>query len=95
MSSAGRGQGRWLLAGGLLGRVRNGDIIRLDAVAGTLSALVDPAEWERREVATHLIDNGGDLESLARQVDAVWADLLTREPPPEPAEKAPVEMEPE
>jgi dephospho-CoA kinase len=39
---------------------------------------------ERREVATHLIDNGGDLESLARQVDEVWADLLTREPPPEP-----------
>jgi dephospho-CoA kinase len=39
---------------------------------------------ERREVATHVIDNGGDLESLARQVDEVWADLLTREPP-EPA----------
>jgi dephospho-CoA kinase len=42
---------------------------------------------ERREVATHLIDNGGDLESLARQVDEVWADLLTREPPPEPDPK--------
>jgi dephospho-CoA kinase len=38
---------------------------------------------ERREVATHLIDNGGDLESLSRQVDEVWADLLTREPPEE------------
>jgi dephospho-CoA kinase len=42
---------------------------------------------ERREVATHLIDNGGDLESLSRQVDDVWADLLTRQPPePIPAE---------
>jgi dephospho-CoA kinase len=40
---------------------------------------------ERRAVATHVIDNGGDLESLARQVDDVWADLLTREPP-EPSE---------
>ena len=40
---------------------------------------------ERREVATHVIDNGGDLESLSRQVDEVWADLLPREPPePEP-----------
>jgi dephospho-CoA kinase len=39
---------------------------------------------ERRSVATHVIDNGGDLESLSRQVDVVWADLLTREPP-EPA----------
>jgi dephospho-CoA kinase len=38
---------------------------------------------ERREVATHVIDNGGDLESLARQVDEVWADLLTREVPDE------------
>jgi dephospho-CoA kinase len=42
---------------------------------------------ERREVATHVLDNGGDLESLSRQVDEVWADLLTREPPaPSPAE---------
>jgi dephospho-CoA kinase len=41
---------------------------------------------ERREVATHVLDNGGDLESLSRQVDDVWADLLTREPPaPSPA----------
>jgi dephospho-CoA kinase len=35
---------------------------------------------ERRAVATHLVDNGGDLESLAREVDRIWADLLTREP---------------
>jgi dephospho-CoA kinase len=39
---------------------------------------------ERRAVATHVIDNGGDLDALARQVDEVWADLLTREPPPPP-----------
>jgi dephospho-CoA kinase len=47
------------------------------------------SDEERRAVATHLIDNGGDLDSLARQVDEVWADLLTREPP-EPAEQAPM-----
>ena len=39
-----------VLAGGPLGKVRTGDVIRLDAVAGTLDALVDPAEWARREV---------------------------------------------
>ncbi|AKJ28154.1 phosphogluconate dehydratase [Caldimonas brevitalea] len=39
-----------VLAGGPLGKVRDGDLIRLDAVAGTLDALVDPAEWAAREV---------------------------------------------
>ncbi len=39
-------------AGGPLGRVRSGDVIRLDARAGTLEALVDAAEWDAREVAT-------------------------------------------
>jgi dephospho-CoA kinase len=30
---------------------------------------------ERREFATYVLDNSGDLEALARQVDEVWADL--------------------
>jgi phosphogluconate dehydratase len=38
-----------VLAGGPLGKVRNGDVIRLDAVNGTLDALVDAAEWASRE----------------------------------------------
>ncbi|MBS0445929.1 MAG: phosphogluconate dehydratase [Proteobacteria bacterium] len=40
-----------VLSGGPLGKVRDGDVVRLDAVAGTLDALVDPAEWEGRESA--------------------------------------------
>ena len=40
-----------VLAGGPLGRVRSGDVIRVDAHAGTLDALVDAAEWQRREPA--------------------------------------------
>ena len=40
-----------VLGGGPLGKVRDGDLIRLDAVAGTLEALVDPAVWAQREVA--------------------------------------------
>jgi phosphogluconate dehydratase len=41
-----------VLAGGPLGKVRNGDVIRLDAVAGTLAALVDASTWAAREVET-------------------------------------------
>ena len=37
------------LAGGPLAKVRDGDVIRLDAVAGTLQALVDPVSWAARE----------------------------------------------
>jgi dephospho-CoA kinase len=32
---------------------------------------------ERREVATHVVDNGGGLESLASQIDAIWADITS------------------
>ena len=38
-------------SGGPLGKVRPGDVIRLDAVAGTLDALVDGATWRSRETA--------------------------------------------
>jgi len=40
------------LAGGPLAKVRDGDLIRLDADAGTLQALVDAATWSARETAT-------------------------------------------
>ena len=40
------------LAGGPLARVRDGDVIRVDADAGVLQALVPAAEWAAREAAT-------------------------------------------
>lgn len=40
-----------VLAGGPLGKVRDGDLIRLDAVAGRLDVLVGEAEWAAREPA--------------------------------------------
>ena len=40
------------LSGGPLARVRDGDVIRLDAIAGTLQALVDPEVWAARSIAT-------------------------------------------
>ena len=33
---------------------------------------------ERREVATCVVDNAGDLEALERQVDEIWPDLERR-----------------
>ena len=39
-------------AGGDLAKVRDGDVIRLDASAETLQVLVDPAEWAARPLAT-------------------------------------------
>ncbi|WP_151637307.1 phosphogluconate dehydratase [Noviherbaspirillum aerium] len=39
-----------VLAGGPLGKVRTGDVIRLDAETGTLQALVPQEEWDRRDI---------------------------------------------
>jgi len=44
-----------VLADGPLGKVRTGDIIRLDAVEGTLNALVDDATWAARSIE-HISD---------------------------------------
>ncbi len=50
------------MAGGPLAKLRDGDIVRLDAPAGTLQALVGEADWAARPVATmsaaHLQSNG-------------------------------------
>ena len=40
------------LAGGPLAKLRDGDLVRLDAVAGTLQALVPEADWAARERVT-------------------------------------------
>ena len=39
------------LAGGPLARVRDGDVLRLDATRGLLQALVNEADWAARELA--------------------------------------------
>ncbi|NDZ15442.1 phosphogluconate dehydratase [Variovorax sp. WS11] len=52
-------------AGGPLAKVRDGDLIRLDAVAGTLAVLLPADEWAERETATmpdaQRSDNGHGL----------------------------------
>jgi phosphogluconate dehydratase len=57
------------LAGGPLARVRDGDVIRLDAVTGTLVALVDAAEWDARPDATLAADQALDnAHGLGREL---------------------------
>jgi phosphogluconate dehydratase len=53
------------LAGGPLAKLRDGDLVRVDAPAGQLTALVDDAEWAARTPATigeaHAEANAHDL----------------------------------
>ncbi|HET7269400.1 MAG TPA: phosphogluconate dehydratase [Oleiagrimonas sp.] len=58
--------------GGPISRLRDGDVVRLDAVNGSLTALVDEAEWTAREPATcdlsaHQAGTGRELFTLFRQ----------------------------
>ncbi|HEY1392442.1 MAG TPA: dihydroxy-acid dehydratase, partial [Methylibium sp.] len=57
--------------GGPLGKVRDGDVIRLDAVAGTLQALVPEAEWASREAVAPSADYLGEhAHGLGRELFA-------------------------
>ncbi len=60
-----------VLAGGPLGRVRSGDIIRLDAQAGVLQALVPEAEWATRiieasDLSANQVGMGRELFAMFR-----------------------------
>ena len=55
--------------GGPLGRVRDGDLIRVDAETGVLEAKVSTAVWEMREVApvpTQTVGYGRELFAALR-----------------------------
>jgi len=56
------------LAGGPLAKVRNGDVVRLDADAGVLDVKVDAAEWAARTPAR--IDLGSNQFGLGRELFA-------------------------
>ena len=60
------------LLGGDIGKVRNGDLVRLDANTGELSILVDAAEWASREHVQ--IDLSANQHGVGR-------DLFCRFPP--------------
>lgn len=59
-----------VLAGGPLGRVRTGDLIRLDAETGTLEALVDSAVWAQRDVEA--VNLAGNQTGMGRELFSVF-----------------------
>jgi phosphogluconate dehydratase len=57
------------LGGGPLGKVRDGDVIRVSAETGELVALVDPAEWDARafaEAPAAAVGMGRELFAIMR-----------------------------
>jgi phosphogluconate dehydratase len=54
--------------GGPLAKLREGDVVRLDAEAGTLEALVDAAEWDARDQAA--ADLSANDHGLGRELFA-------------------------
>jgi phosphogluconate dehydratase len=66
------------LCGGLLAKVRDGDMIRLDVAAGVLELLVDAAELAKREYAE--ADLGEQRYGVGRQIfAALRSDMLGAE----------------
>jgi phosphogluconate dehydratase len=66
-------------AGGPIARIRTGDLVRLDAIAGTIEVLVDADDWNSRipdniDLAMHHTGMGRELFAMFRQ-SAVTADL--------------------
>ncbi|NYD90287.1 phosphogluconate dehydratase [Sphingomonas melonis] len=59
------------LGHGAIGKIRDGDIIRVDAVNGTLDALVDAAEW----LARPLCDAPGAASGMGRELFAMLRGL--------------------
>ena len=78
-----------ILAGGPLGLVRDGDIIRLDATTGTLDALVPAQVWASRAIATTDLSSshigmGRELFSMFRSTISEAEKGATTFPLPSP-----------
>ena len=58
-----------------LDRLEGRGLARADAEARMAAQATDE---QRRELATYVVDNGGDLAHLEAQVDEIWADLERR-----------------
>jgi phosphogluconate dehydratase len=54
------------LSGGPLGKVRDGDVLRLDSLAGTLDAHVPPAVWDQR--TTEAVDVSANGHGMGREL---------------------------
>ena len=63
------------LCGGAIGKVRDGDMISIDADAGSMNALVDPTEWAARESAQ--LDLSGNQFGVGRELFAHMRAVAT------------------
>jgi dephospho-CoA kinase len=64
-----------------LQRLQQRGVARADALARMRTQATDE---QRRAVATHLLDNSGDLSALYSQVDALWDEWAASTPPTSP-----------
>jgi len=62
------------LCGGPIARLRDGDRVRLDTIAGTLAVLVDEVEWNARAPAT--ADLAAHHSGLGRELFARFRDVV-------------------
>ncbi len=66
------------LAGGPLAKLRDGDVVRLDAAAGTLAALVDEGTWAGRDYALRPADEAeAHAHDLGRELFAGFRRNVT------------------
>ena len=59
--------------GGPIAKLRDGDVLRLDAQAGTLDVLVDAKAWNAREAATADLSANG--AGMGRELFAVFRNI--------------------
>ena len=64
------------LEGGVIGKVRSGDVVRLDADAGTLEVLVEASELKTRMVPR--IDLSENSHGFGRELFAGFRELALR-----------------
>ncbi|HYC24944.1 MAG TPA: phosphogluconate dehydratase [Roseiarcus sp.] len=63
-------------AGGPIAKIRNGDIVRLDAPAGRLEVLVEPREWAERTAEGH--DLSAAHRGVGRELFAAFRTAVSR-----------------
>ncbi|MCA3693782.1 phosphogluconate dehydratase [Aquidulcibacter sp.] len=61
--------------GGLIGKIRDGDLVRVDAEAGTLDALVPDEIWQAREIDTKVVE--GVTRGFGREMFSMFRALVS------------------
>ena len=62
-------------SGGLIGKIRDGDLVRVDAEAGTLNALVPDEIWQARVVDTTVVE--GVTRGFGREMFSMFRALVS------------------